>query len=257
VRPPASFPGIPVPEALAERARQLAEGRLTVVPARPASTVVLLRDGAAGLEFYVLRRRSTMAFAAGMYAFPGGAVDPRDRDSGIPEWECAAARELFEETGVLLAGASPAELVADATGDDYEADRMALVGKVLPFSEFLARRGLVLRTDLLVRCAHWVTPDAEERRYDTRFYLAAMPAGQRTRDVSGEADRVAWLRPADALAAVERGEMRMLPPTAATIGSLLDAGTVADALAAARARPDEVTRPQVVIAGGEAHWSLG
>jgi hypothetical protein len=128
---------------------------------------------------------------------------------------------------------------------------------VLPFSEFLARRGLVLRTDLLVRCAHWVTPDAEERRYDTRFYLAAMPAGQRTRDVSSEADRVAWLRPADALAAVERGEMRMLPPTAATIGSLLDAGTVADALAAARARPDEVIRPQVVFAGGEARWSLG
>lgn len=252
---------IPVPEALAERARLLAEGRLTPVPARPASTVVLLRDGpggdTSGLELYVLRRHTTMAFAAGMYAFPGGAVDPRDRDSGVPEWECAAARELFEETGVLLAGPSPSELVADATGDDYEADRMALVGKVLPFSEFLARRGLVLRTDLLVRCAHWVTPDAEERRYDTRFYLAALPEGQRTRDVSSEADRVAWVRPADALAAVERGEMRMLPPTAATIGSLLDAGTVAEALAAARSAPDEVIRPQVVFAGGEARWSLG
>jgi 8-oxo-dGTP pyrophosphatase MutT (NUDIX family) len=251
---------LPVSDALAERARALADGRLTPVPARPASTVVLLRDGpngSNGLELYVLRRRDTMAFAAGMYAFPGGAVDPRDRDSGVPEWECAAARELFEETGVLLAGESPSTLVADATGDDYEADRMALVGKLLSFSEFLSNRGLVLRADLLVPCGHWVTPDAEERRFDTRFYLAALPAGQRTRDVSGEADRVAWVRPADALAAVEKGEMRMLPPTAATIAALLEASSAEAALAAARTRPVEVTRPQVVFADGVARWLLG
>lgn len=252
---------LPVPDAVAERARALAAGRIRPVPARPASTVLLLRDGPDGLQVFLLRRRDTMAFAAGMYAFPGGGVDPRDRDGG-PDvdawaWECAAARELFEETGVLLAGPSRDTLVGDTTGPDFEADRRALVGKDLAFSDFLARRGLVLRTDLLVLCGHWVTPEAEPRRYDTRFYLAALPPGQRTRDVSGEADRVAWLRPADAQAAVAAGEMRMLPPTAAMLAMLAPMRTVEDALAEARRLEVVRIQPSVVIdPDGTARWSL-
>lgn len=252
---------LPVPDAVAERARLLAAGRIRPVPARPASTVLLLRDDPDGLQVYLVRRRDTMAFAAGMYAFPGGGVDPRDRDGAAAEdraWECAAARELFEETGVLLAGASPDTLVADPTGPGFEADRRALVGKDLAFSDFLARRGLVLRTDLLVPCGHWVTPEAEPRRYDTRFYLAALPPGQRTRDVSGEADRVAWLRPADAQAAVAAGEMRMLPPTAAMLAMLAPRRTVDEALAEARRHEVVRIQPSVVIdpADGSARWSL-
>lgn len=246
---------LPVPAALAERARQLAAGTLAPVEARPAATVLLLRDSPHGLQVYLLRRRSTMAFAGGMYAFPGGRVDP-DRDGDDP-YACAAARELFEETTVLLAGASPDSIVADTTGPDFEADRQALVGRQLTFGEFLDKRRLRLRRDLLVLCGHWVTPKAEVRRYDTRFYLAALPAGQRTRDVSGEADRVVWSRPTDVEAAVQSGEMELLPPTAAMIASLLPYATVAEAFEGARHSEVRPILPEVGFdADGIPRWSL-
>ena len=276
---PALDPGLfPVPPAVVARATQLAAGDLTPVRPRQASTVVLLRDGGHGLQAYVLRRRTTMAFAAGMYAFPGGTVDARDGDAH-PGWAgppaaawatrlgfddepaarasvCAVVRELFEETGVLLAGDAPDSVVADPTGSDWERDRLALLGRELSFGQVLIRRELLLRSDLLAACAHWVTPEAEERRYDTRFYLAALPVGQRTRDVSGEADRVAWIRPAEAATAVRAGEMRMLPPTAAALAALEDCASVAEAMAAAQARPIVRIMPVVDVSGDEGRWVL-
>ncbi|WP_405592728.1 NUDIX hydrolase [Streptomyces sp. NBC_01190] len=211
---------------------------------------------AGGVAVHLLRRRASMAFAGGMYAYPGGGVDPRDERAvgwagpsldvwgallGVPAAQaqavvCAAVRETFEESGVLLAGPDAAGVVADTTGADWEADRVALVRHELAFADFLARRDLVLRSDLLAPWARWITPEFEERRYDTWFFLALLPAGQRTRDVSGEADRTAWLRPADAVAGYDRGEMLMLPPTIATLRALLPYGTAAEALAAAPAR---------------------
>lgn len=278
----------PVPPALAERARRLAAGLLTPVQPRQASTVVLLRDAAPGVEAYVLRRRNTMAFAPGMYAFPGGSVDARDVGAdaaATPAWTgpsaaewarrlgfgagseaeqqgqaqasvCAVVRELFEETGVLLAGPGPDSVVDDTTGPDFEADRMALLGREQSIGQMLVRRELVLRSDLLAACGHWLTPEAEERRFDTRFYLAALPEGQRTRDVSGEADRVAWIRPVDAEAAVHAGEMRMLPPTAATLAALVPFASVADALAAARTWPIRRIMPAVGLDGDEPRWII-
>ncbi|MBM7783496.1 8-oxo-dGTP pyrophosphatase MutT (NUDIX family) [Tenggerimyces flavus] len=248
----------PVPPAVAERARALAAGTATPAAVRRASTVLLLRDGPDGLEVYVIRRHTTMAFAAGMYAFPGGSLDKRDEAAGVSPWESAAARELFEETGVLLAGASPAEVVADTTGEDFEADRMALVGRAMSFAEFLAKRSLVLRSDLLAHAGHWVTPDAEERRFDTYFYFAALPTGQLTRDVSTEADRVAWIRPVDVEASVERGEMRMMPPTAVMLETLAELPTVAAAMEFARAHEVVRVAPTVLLdESGEARWSMG
>jgi 8-oxo-dGTP pyrophosphatase MutT (NUDIX family) len=246
----------PLPPALVERARAHARGNTATVPTRDASTVVLMRDGARGVEVYLLRRVASMAFAAGMYVFPGGVVDPRDEDRAVrwggPDdhaWAaalgadaglaralvCAAVRETFEESGVLLAGPSAEEIVADTTGEDWENERVMLLDRSLAFVDLLARRDLVVRTDLLRAWTHWITPEFEERRYDTRFFVTALPVGQRTRDVGGEADRVAWMRPADALAAVDRGEMAMLPPTSVTLGELAGFGTVADVLAAPRA----------------------
>jgi hypothetical protein len=105
----------------------------------------------------------------------------------------AAVRETFEESGVLLAGESPSSVVADVSGDDWEADRLALESRELSFADLLQRRGLVLRTDLLAAWTHWITPEFEPRRFDTRFFVAALPPGQRTRDIFGEADRVAWM----------------------------------------------------------------
>ena len=94
---------------------------------------------------------------------------------------------------MLLAGPSAAEVVADTTGDDWEADRQALEAKALSFTSFLDRRGLVLRTDLLGAWSGWCTPEFEPRRFRTWFFVAALPAGQLTRDVSSESSSVSWM----------------------------------------------------------------
>ncbi len=193
---------------------------------------MLLRDTPDGPAVHMLRRRASMAFAGGAYAYPGGSVDPRDArgaDAAGPSaasWAerlgtdeataraivCAAVRETFEESGVLLAGSDPDSVVADTTGEDWEADRAALVAHELSFAEFLDRRGLVLRDDLLGAWARWITPEFEARRYDTYFFVAALPEGQRTRNASTEADRTVWVRPQDAAAGYDRGELLMMPP---------------------------------------------
>lgn len=185
--------------------------------ARPAATVVLLRDAANGIEVYVHRRHPQMAFAGGMLAFPGGQVDPIDliepadltgADGGLPAWTSrldpdpasargyvrAAIRELREETGVEL-----------------EASQL------LPW-------------------ARWVTPRYHDRRYDTWFFLAALPPGQQPRDLSGEADHVAWIRPADALDRTRRGDLIAMIPTSAVLSELANYARTADALAAADGR---------------------
>ncbi|MDI2127898.1 NUDIX hydrolase [Yinghuangia seranimata] len=247
-----------MPESWIARARGVLSGEYVPVEPRRAATVVLLREHPDGPEAYLLRRHAGMQFAAGMYAFPGGAVDPRDADHEVawagpaPEvWAgrfgtgpaearaivAAAVRETFEESGVLLAGPDTDSVVSDTTGDDWEADRAALVDRTLGLTEFLDRRGLVLRSDLLGAWSRWITPEFEDRRYDTWFFVATLPEGQLTRDVSGEADRVTWARPVDVLARHKAGELGMLPPTIETLRNLSAYATPADAQAAAADRP--------------------
>lgn len=265
-----------LPTGTAQRARALAAGSLVPAVPRPAATVILLRDAEAGtgVEVYLLRRVVSMAFAAGMHVFPGGSVDPRDADlpasawAGPPpaEWAavlnadeslarslvCAAVRETFEEAGVLLAGGAPDDVIADTRGEDWEADRRALLARSLSMAELLDRRSLVLRSDLLRPWAHWITPEAEPRRYDTRFFVAALPVGQRTRDVGGEADRVAWATPAEALAALDRGEVGLMLPTAVTLRELRTYDGVVAVLAAADAGRDLRPRlPRLVVEGND------
>src|SRR5262249_54338033 len=190
-----------------------------------AATVMLLRPapaghaeggGAPGMCVYMLRRRSSMAFAAGAYVFPGGSAEAADDDAGIAwagphaaEWGsrlgapaalartlvCAAVRETFEESGVLLAGPDAGTVLAATEDEGWEADRRQLLGGSLSLAQLLRRRGLVLRSDLLRPWARWITPVTEERRYDTRFFAAALPAGQIARDVSGGAGEAARLGP--------------------------------------------------------------
>ncbi|MFD5820683.1 NUDIX hydrolase [Streptomyces sp. NPDC127038] len=240
-----------------ERIRALAEGTLTPVTPRRAATVMLVKDGDTGPVVHMLRRRASMAFAGGAYAYPGGGVDPRDDEQqirwagptrawwaerlGVDETSaqaivCAAVRETYEEAGVLLAGPSPDSVVGDTTGDDWEADRAALVARDLSFAEFLDRRGLVLRSDLLGAWARWITPEFESRRYDTWFFVAVLPEGQRTRNASTEADRTVWIRPVDAAAGYDKGELLMMPPTIATLRGIAGYERSADALAGAAAR---------------------
>ncbi|WP_405973245.1 NUDIX hydrolase [Streptomyces sp. NBC_00988] len=242
-----------------ERIRALAEGRLTPVEPRRAATVMLLRDTGpdTGPAVHMLRRRASMAFAGGAYAYPGGGVDPRDDDhhvrwagptrawwanrlgvdeAGAQAIVCAAVRETYEEAGVLLAGPAPDAVVGDTTGPEWEADRAALVARDLSFAEFLDRRGLVLRSDLLGAWARWITPEFETRRYDTWFFVAVLPEGQRTRNASTEADRTVWITPGEAATGYDKGDLTMMPPTIATLRGLMPYGSAAEALSAAPQR---------------------
>jgi len=249
-----------LPEHIATAARAVIEGKVAPAKPRDAATVMLLRpargpqaSAGAGFEVYMLRRKPSMAFAPGAYVFPGGSVDLRDADEEVawagPEaahWGqvfdappelaralvCAAVRETFEESGVLLAGPSADTVVADTTGDDWEADRQALLDRSLSLAELLARRELILRSDLLRPWARWITPKAEPRRFDARFFAAALPPGQRTRDVGGEASAVQWISPAAALEAGRARQIELWLPTAVTLAELAeypDADAVLDA----------------------------
>ncbi|WP_329622621.1 NUDIX hydrolase [Streptomyces sp. NBC_01255] len=255
-----------------DRIRALAAGELTPVSPRRAATVLILRDGAAGPDVHMLRRRASMAFAGGAYAYPGGGVDPRDEHPvrwagpSLDEWAgrlglddpaqaqavvCAAVRETYEEAGVLLAGDTADSVVGDTTGEDWERDREALVARELSFADFLDRRGLVLRSDLLGAWARWITPEFEQRRYDTWFFVAALPAGQRTRNASTEADRTVWIRPAEAAAGYDRGELTMMPPTISTLRTLEPYGTAAEALEAAGGQDMTPVLAQARLEGDE------
>jgi 8-oxo-dGTP pyrophosphatase MutT (NUDIX family) len=201
--------------------------------------------GTAGVEVYLLLRTQALEFAPGACVFPGGSVDARDADPGIAEtgWAgpapadfgqllgvpadraralvCAAVRETFEESGVLLAGPSPAELVPDSA--DLARDRRALLDGSLSLSELLSRRGLLLRADLLTPWARWITPEISPRRFDTWFFAAALPAGQLAGLAAagpGESDSGTWWRPAAALEAARAGQITLLPPTAVTLAEL-------------------------------------
>ncbi|BCJ53754.1 hypothetical protein Asp14428_52290 [Actinoplanes sp. NBRC 14428] len=246
---------MPLPPALVQRAREF---RGSPAPARAAATVVLLDPGT--LDVYVLRRATTMVFG-GMHAFPGGRVDPGDRPETIrPDWAerlgvpdeqaravvGAAARELFEEAGVLLAGPveQPDRTVGDVGGEEWEADRRAVAARELTMAELLGRRGLRLRDDLLLPWSRWITPEFEPRRFDTWFFVALLPDGQTARDVSGEADATTWISPAAA------DGLAMLPPTRVTLDELCPYRRIEDLVAASGQRDAAVPiLPEVELTG--------
>ncbi|GLZ52404.1 NUDIX hydrolase [Actinomycetospora sp. NBRC 106378] len=237
-------------------ADQLAEFRSRAAdPVTPkvAASTILLRAGASGIEVFLLRRRTQMAFAGGMVVFPGGGVDPRDATDDIgwagpsPEvWAerlglgvdearavvCAAVRETFEESGVLLAGPDDGSVVPSTSGAEWAEARRALEAREIAFSAMLRERGLVLRTDLLRGWTCWVTPEFEPRRYRTFFFVTASPEGQEAAGGSTESDAAAWLGVDAALAAAGETVM-MLPPQYCTFLELAQYGTVAQVLAAA------------------------
>jgi len=229
------------------------------LPPRPAATVMLVRDAeagsGAGISVFLMRRHSRMQFAPGTMVFPGGGVDDRDRNTDIAwagpsaEWwaqrfgiepdlaaalVCAAARETFEESGVLFAGpaADPSGIVGDASV--YADSRRALAEGTLSFADFLHRENLVLRSDLLRPWANWVTPEAERtRRYDTYFFVGALPAGQRADGENTESDRAGWTTPQAAIDDFEAGRNVLLPPTWTQLDSLAGR-SVADVLSIER-----------------------
>ncbi len=240
---------------------------------RPAATVMLVRDTADGIGVFLMRRHSAMEFAAGTMVFPGGGVDDRDRSADIewvgpePSWwaerfgidtglaealVCAAARETFEESGVLFAGPAdhPHGIVSDASV--YRDSRAALADNTLSFADFLRRERLVLRADLLRPWANWVTPEAERtRRYDTYFFVGALPAGQRADGENTESDHAGWTTPGAAIDDFAEGRSFLLPPTWTQLDALAGR-SVADVLALERRIMP--VQPELVVDGG--NWEI-
>lgn len=238
--------------------------RVETVAAKPAATVVLVRDAedagrdpsgraGEGLEVFVMRRTLGAAFAAGMFVFPGGRVDDADGGAaiepyvqgmddatasallgidhgGLAFW-VAAIRECFEESGLLLAHTRSGGPPQPADGD-----RVAVHRGDLSMIELCRRHDLVLDAGAMRYIAHWVTPAGESpRRFDTRFFLAVAPDGQVGVHDDGETVDSRWVRPADALREVENGVLMMLPPTIANLRVLDRCVDADDAIAAADA----------------------
>lgn len=236
------------------------------VPVRDAATVVLLRDGASGVEAWLLTRVREMAFAAGMSVFPGGRVDAADADLpfapgaaadvarryGCADSEAlallgAAVRETFEETGVLLS--TPAADLSGARSDVEE-------GRV-SFGDLLRANGLEVDADALRPWSRWITPKGETaRRYDTRFFVAALPDGAHAQDATTESSTAGWVPVTEAVAQAQRGERRLMPPTIVTLASVAPFDSVADVLAASPERDLAAISPAISIEGERVIASL-
>ncbi len=212
---------------------------------RPSATVVLLRDGSPW-ELLLVHRPGGADFAPGAYVFPGGSVHDDDRPFG-DEIRAAALRELFEEAGILLARRG------GRFARDRECERLrGFTESGMRFDRALRELGLEPAFDRLVMFARWVTPAQLRRRFDARFYLARVPAGQTVRPQPGEVTDWLWISPRRALNA---GEITLVYATRAVLESIADAPSVAALFARARRLKEiPVVEPRVVET--EAGWEV-
>ena len=241
-------------------------------PPRPAATIVVVRDGAGGIEVLLSRRAERGDHNSGAWVFPGGIVDPGDRQAhdccaglddaaasarlGLPanglDYYIAAVRECFEESGLLYATEPGGELVHLDAGDDRASRLGAWRGPLhrneRPLGEMCREFGLTLALDRLVYLSHWLTPLARPKRFDTRFFIAAAPAQQNAAFDGTEMVEQLWLRPAEALA--RAAELKLKTPTQKTLELVGKYDTVEALLAWARA-PREVALIMPRVAGGK------
>jgi 8-oxo-dGTP pyrophosphatase MutT (NUDIX family) len=212
-----------------------------VVTPREAATVMLVRDDP-DLEVFMLRRSLNADWVGGAYVFPGGAVDEGDRapavlarcrdrsdadasarlgvaTGGLGYW-VAGVRETFEEAGVLLARSVATGAPVGPSSAVIETRRNELNQARLTFEAFLEAEDLVVDVEALHYFSHWITPEGNHRRYDTRFFVAAAPDGHAYLHDDAETVASIWIRPADALAAGDRGELDLIFPTRKSLESL-------------------------------------
>ena len=203
------------------------------VAIKPAATVMLLRESSdVGVEVFMMRRTTKAAFAGGMYVFPGGAVDAEDSS-----YEIAAIRECFEEAGVLLARTATgttARFDDLVSHDRFTTYRHAVHAGERSMTSVLSAEDLVAQSDELLWVAHWVTPFGEVRRFDTRFFVVAMPDDQTPLHDDKETVGSLWVTPLDALNRAQAGELLMLPPTIANLEFLATYSSVDEIIEAAR-----------------------
>jgi len=219
-------------------------------PVPLAATVLLLRDGSAGIEVLMITRHAATVFAGGAAVFPGGRLDAEDSApallqhcravSGVAPAQMAlrvcAIRETFEEAGLLLARPTGRnDLLAGAEVKTIAARLREKLGRAAEFTELVIAGGLELATDLLVPFAHWITPAIRPRRYDTYFFLAPAPDRQIARHDGREAVASVWVAPATAAEDGAAKRVKMIFATRFNLQKLARSTTREAAFAAARA----------------------
>jgi 8-oxo-dGTP pyrophosphatase MutT (NUDIX family) len=240
------------------------------VAPRPASTVVLARDGArGGIEVFLVQRHASMGFMGGMHVFPGGKVNADDDSECMraqiancdaharhcPWGEdvaasdslaraVAAVRETFEEAGVLFA-----DCAALAAAGIAELRARLLAGE--PFHALLEQTRLQLELGALQPLSRWITPASERQRFDTTFYVARAPDGQQAEHELTESTAGGWFAPEQAAAAAREGRIRLAPPTTLTLESLAEVASVEAALALAASGPPPTILPILRAVGSE------
>lgn len=235
---------------------------------RDASTVIVLREAEGALETFMLCRHGQSGFMGGAHVFPGGKVDPDDNGStwkeridGSPSglagllgeaeqksahglW-VAGVRETFEEAGILLANT--------ASGVDLGIARQRLEAGA-SFEEIAIELDMTIQTEALTPYARWITPKMESRRFDTRFFIAVLPEGQRASHDGTETTSATWFQPSDAIDGMRTGQIKLAPPTVRTLDWLANFDSAASVIADAASRTPPLVRPRIVT--GDAGWFL-
>ncbi|HEX5872617.1 MAG TPA: NUDIX domain-containing protein [Longimicrobium sp.] len=252
---------------------KVAAGAYTAAPTRPAATVLLVRDSADGPEVLLLRRHKRSGFAAGAWVFPGGVVDEADAELGLVErmdgptpmqWAerlglsdpaaavsfvTAAVREAFEETGILLARVADDATNPGAAREGLDIARRALLAEVVDLRQVIVTRSLRISGGDLLYLAHWITPEPEPRRYDTRFFLARVGADAVCTPHEAEMTESVWLTARGAVHFFESGSLKMLPPTVHTLRRLAGFGSVDEIFAALADAPVPAILPVMRVQG--------
>lgn len=229
--------------------------------AKPAATILLVRDAANGLEVFLVERHHQIDFAGGASVFPGGKLQPEDSDPTLRArcrgardiddvalaLRIAAIRESFEECGVLLARPDGSdELVAAARlADLWKRHRGEMQNHRVSMARLASDERLELACDLLVPFAHWITPEGMPKRFDTHFFLVPAPPAQMAAHDGHENVSGRWLRPADAIADAVAGRRTIIFPTRMNLAKLGRSGSVAEAIAAARASTIVTVLPRI------------
>jgi len=230
--------------------------------ARPAATIVLLRDGRDGLEVFMVVRHHAIDFASGALVFPGGRVDENDfalaadpalcpnpdgLDTAAMAYRLAAIRETFEECGVLFA--RPGHTVALIDGERLReverTHRAPLAEGRISFDSVLTAYGLLPATDLLTYFAHWITPRNQPKRYDTHFFLAEAPDEHLAVHDGAESVDSVWLTPRQVLADTAAGRFKLVFATQMNLMKLANFSTAIEAISAARVASVVTVLPEV------------
>jgi 8-oxo-dGTP pyrophosphatase MutT (NUDIX family) len=238
-------------------------------PSRPSATIMLVRDGAAGIEIFMVVRDRPMDGAMGAVVFPGGKVDEEDRhpenwghltapqeSPELPFW-LAAMRETFEEAGIVIArpiGATSGDLDPERARQMVVDHRDRLLDRKVTFADIIRTEKLVPALDHMVHFAHWQTPFGLPKRFNTHFFLVSAPAGQEPIHDGREMVDCFWTPPGRIVAEAESGQRTLVPATRLNLELLAESHSVAEAMAKARARRVVMVRPTRVKT--DAGWKV-